>query len=590
MNKGIRFLFFSLILTCSFLFSNDDVGLLNKGILLLKQGQYEESLKVFQEVQKIDTDNAVTYYYIGEALYCMGKTEQAINNYKRAIEIQPSVPEYYFALAMVYLSINNNDHALENLNKTLEIAPNTITGKKAKKLKEEITSSIQGKEIVKKWIKSEEEEAARLKESEVKTQVAEGQTNEMGELVPKEVVKKEDIRKVIRKIKFETETERKKASATLQWYTQAELQQVVIEMIDIATQEKDIDVKKNLMFAIGKASVPESVEFLLKILQDNKETFDIRIVSLESLSGIITNDVVVAARNTLSGIVTNREQERKDAQKKIEEITKKLENLQAKKDEIQIKNVEQQEKLNQLNMKLAQASTPAEHMDIQQPRISPQELTKIRKDINAINAILTKQTNEMRKMEEEAAELEKQKMRYESLLAKRAEDKKISFQPRPSASGLPPEMGPSDMPPEMSGEPLYVETDEEKNEIFFAISLIKFLGKLRDKESLAIIKRAWTEYGVEQQQIYYFLSIARLSDFSGIDMLIARLRKDYPTDGIKEEVSLRTEIIDVIGDYLLQTPDEKLQGLIEYLSEEGGYPEIRKAAAGVLAKITQRSK
>ena len=590
MNKGIRFLFFSLILTCSFLFSNDDVGLLNKGILLLKQGQYEESLKVFQEVQKIDTNNAVTYYYIGEALYCMGKTEQAINNYKRAIEIQPSVPEYYFALAMVYLSINNNDHALENLNKTLEIAPNTITGKKAKKLKEEITSSIQGKEIVKKWIKSEEEEAARLKESEVKTQVAEGQTNEMGELVPKEVVKKEDIRKVIRKIKFETETERKKASATLQWYTQAELQQVVIEMIDIATQEKDIDVKKNLMFAIGKASVPESVEFLLKILQDNKETFDIRIVSLESLSGIITNDVVVAARNTLSGIVTNREQERKDAQKKIEEITKKLENLQAKKDEIQIKNVEQQEKLNQLNMKLAQASTPAEHMDIQQPRISPQELTKIRKDINAINAILTKQTNEMRKMEEEAAELEKQKMRYESLLAKRAEDKKISFQPRPSASGLPPEMGPSDMPPEMSGEPLYVETDEEKNEIFFAISLIKFLGKLRDKESLAIIKRAWTEYGVEQQQIYYFLSIARLSDFSGIDMLIARLRKDYPTDGIKEEVSLRTEIIDVIGDYLLQTPDEKLQGLIEYLSEEGGYPEIRKAAAGVLAKITQRSK
>lgn len=553
---------------------------------------YEESLKIFQEVQKIDTDNAVTYYYMGEALYCMGKTEQAINNYKRAIEIQPSVPEYYFALAMVYLSINNTDQALENLNKTLEIAPNTVTGKKAKKLKEEIASSIQGKEIVKKWIKSEEEEAARLKASEVKTQVDEGQTNEMGELVPKEVVKKEDIRKVVRKIKFDTETERKKASATLQWYTQAELQQVVIEMIGIATQEKDIDVKKNLMFAIGKASVPESVEFLLKVLQDNKETFDIRIVSLESLSGIITNDVVVAARNTLSGIVTNREQERKDAQKKIEEITKTLENLQAKKDKIQIENMEQQEKLNQLNMKLGQFSMPPEQMDVQQTRISPQEITKIRKDINAINAILTKQTNEMRKIEEEAAELEKQKMRYESLLAKRAEDKKISFQQRPSASGLPlpPEMEPSDMPPEMSGEPLYVETDEEKNEIFFAISLIKFLGKLRDKESLAIIKRAWTEYGVEQQQIYYLLSIARLSDFSGIDMLIARLRKDYPTDGIKEEVSLRTEILEVIGDYLLQTPDEKLQGLIEYLSEEGGYPEIRKAAAGVLAKITQRSK
>ncbi|HNS33256.1 MAG TPA: tetratricopeptide repeat protein [bacterium] len=588
--------FVSLLLAiCSFVFPEDYASTLDKGIMLLKQGRYEESLETLEEARNISPENSLTYYYTGESLYCLGKTDKAIDNYKKAIEIQPSVPEYYLSLAMLYRSINEIENAVVNLDKVLEIAPKTITGRKARKLKEEISYSTKGKELVKKWVKLEEEEAARLREAEDKAIPQDGLPEDLQGLPVESAFIKEDIRKIIRKIRFETETEKKKASSVLVRYSQAELQQVAEDMIDIAGYEKDAEVKKNIMLALGKAATPESVQLLLGILQDSKELYDIRIVALEGLANTKTEEIIAAERNTLNIMVANREKERKDAQKNIEEITKKLESLQVKKDELSLKNFEQQEKLSQLNMKLQEISMPAEFMDVppqsQQARISAQELTKLRRDIKALETAITKQMENMSKMDQEMAELQRQKLRYENLLVKREEKKDISFQTRQDySSAPPPDMAFPDQPPDMYGEAVYVETDEEKNEIIFAVSLIKTLGKMRDVQSLDIIKRGWEEYGVEQQNIYYLLSLARLSDFSGIDALVARLRNDYPAGQMQEELLLRSGIIEAVGDYLLQTPNDRLSGLIEYLSEEGGYPEIRKAASVVLAKIGQRSK
>jgi chromosome segregation ATPase len=410
-----------------------------------------------------------------------------------------------------------------------------------------------------------------------------------------EVVKKAerlDIVKLIRKIRFETETARKMASSALKYYTQAELQQVTADMIDIASPESDRDVKRNLILALGKASTPEALELLLWILQDGKETYDMRIAALEGLSSAKTQEIVAAERTTLDSMVLNREKERKEAQKNIDETTKKIENIQTRKDELVLKNLEQQDKLNQLSMKLQEISMPTEFVDPAAPRsrVTAQEMTKLRRDIKALETSIAKQNESIVRMDEETAELQRQKLRYEGLLAKREEEKDITFQSRAPAGAIAPEETMMDAPPEMFGEPVYVETDEEKNEIIFAISLIKTLGSMRDEESLPVIKRAWDEYRVEQQRIHYLLSLARLSDFSGVDMLIARLRSDYLDGPASEEILLRAGIIEVLGDYLLQKYDDRLAGLVEYLSEEGGYPEIRKAASGVLAKIAVKPK
>ena len=593
MKKKIMALSFFLT-ACFPLFAAEYTDVLNKGILLLRQARYEESLKVFEEARKISPDNSVAYYYLGESLYRMGNTDRAIDNYNKAIEIEPAVPEYHFSLALVHLSLNNPEKAMEQLDKALELAPDTITGKQAARLKQDIIDSKEGKQLVAKWIKLEEEAAAaKLKEAEPETSPEGEFPDELNGELMQEERKKEDITKLIRKVRFGTETVKKRSASVLYRYSREDLEKIAGDMLELVEKEKDVQVKKDLVRGIGKAATPESVDLLVKMLQDKDETFDVRIAVLDSLSAIRTEEVITASRNTLNELVLNREAERKAAQKNIEDITKKTEALRIKKDELNLKNMEHQNKLYELNRKFEEASMPPEFMDPQdqRTRVSAQELSKMRREIRQINDAMTKNREEMSKIDREILKLQRERLRYESLLEKKAERQDITFQSRREPEMMPPEMMPPEMMPSgmmfpgMEAEPVYTETDEEKNEIIFAISLIKTLGKMRDVESLGIIKKGWEEYSVGNQRIYYLLALARLGDFSGMDTLISRLRRDYPQgQQVREEVLLRADIIDVSGDYLAKNPDDALLGLIEYLVEEGGYPEIRRTAVRILAE------
>ncbi|MCM8830544.1 MAG: hypothetical protein NC824_06070, partial [Candidatus Omnitrophica bacterium] len=135
--------------------------------------------------------------------------------------------------------------------------------------------------------------------------------------------------------------------------------------------------------------------------------------------------------------------------------------------------------------------------------------------------------------------------------------------------------------------PRYEETSEDKNEVIFALKLIRALGNMRDRQGLSVIKKGWDEYGVDSELIYYLLTLAQLGDFTGIQSLAQRLREDYPQSQLDTEIALRKSIIEVAGEYLAQKPDPKLQGLIEFLSEEGEHPEIKGAALSVLASLTK---
>lgn len=605
MKKKIRIFLFFLLLNNSYLFSNGYTDVLNKGIVLLKQGMYDEALKMFEDAQKISSDNSTAYYYMGEALYLSGETEKAVDNYNKAIELQPAVPEYHFSLALVYIAVNKTEEAVGQLTKVTEIAPNTVLGKRAKKLKQEIVSSREEKEILKKWVKLEEEAEAKLKEAAAKPQTEEGLIDEFGEFI-EGGAKRESAEKLIRRVKFGTMSTRKTAAASLYSYRQDELQQIDKDMIDIASREKDVEIRKNLILSLGKAGTPEAVELLLKMLQDGSETFDMRIAALEGLSALKSEELTAASRETLDRLVINRETERKNAKKRIEEIEKRIGVIQQKRDEISLKSMEQSEKFSELQMKLEEISFP-ELYGIDpgsQKRVSPQDVAKLREEVKKMADAMEKRNEEVAQIDQEVIKLQNEKARLENLLTKRIEMSDASFRTRqspasPSSGSMPPMEG---MTPEeyyeMYGEypggggrqQVYVETDEEKNEVVFAVSLIKTLGRLRDRESLDIIKRGWEEYWVEQQKIYYLLTLARLGDFSGIETLIARLRADYPAGEVQQEVLLRAGIIDVIGNYLSQNDNEMLLGLIEYLKDEGGYTEIRSAAAEVMAKIVHRAK
>jgi len=604
----IPFILFGLIYS---LFAADYMDFINEGLILLKQGKPADSIRAFEKAKGIQPSSPYPYYYLGEAYYAMGKKKEALDSYNKAIEIDKNNPDFHYALAHLYISEGSYEEAVKSLDEVIKIAPSSITGRSAKKLKESLQAKREEKEMVQKWVRLEEEkkkqEAEKTKTSETQAQGPggmmppefkgqEGQRPpEFAGLSPKETKEeKAPVEKLIKSIKFGTEKVRNQSASILPNYEQAELLKVVPDMISIVTESKEIPIRKNVILALGKTETPEAIDTILKIIQDKNELFDIKISALDGIAKLRKEDITTVLRNTLKAMVDQRENERAEAQKNIKDITAKLENLEAQKIALNMQINQDEQKKSEIQQKLQIGSAPPEFglpPGMQQQgmpaSLDIKEIQKLRAEVQKIDASLEKKKTDLANTEKQIAELQQQKGRYEALLRQR-EQKRTDISITGPATQQPQfgPMGPEFGPPAME-TPRYEETAEDKNEVIFALKLIRNLGNMRDKQALPVIKKAWDEYGVENEKIYYILSLARLGDFSEKNTLVERLGKDYPQDRIAEEIELRKGIIEVLGEYLAQRPDQKLLGLIEYLSEEGPYPEIKGAASGVLASLTK---
>jgi len=588
----------------------DYMDFINEGLILLKQGKPADSIRAFERAKGIQPSSPYPYYYLGEAYYAMGKKKEALDNYNKAIEIDKNNPDFHYALAHLYISEGSYEEAVKSLDEVIKIAPSSITGRLAKKLKESLQVKREEKETVQKWVRLEEE---KKKQEAEKTKTSETQAQGPGGMMPPEFkgqegqrppefaglspeAQKEEkipVEKLIKSIKFGTEKIRYQYSSILPNYEQAELLKVVPDMISIVKESKETPVRKNVILALGKTETPEGIDTILKIIQDKNELFDIKISAIDSISKLRKEDITTVLRNTLKAMVDKRESDRTEAQKNIKDITAKLENLEAQRIALNMQVNQDEQKKNEIMQKLGGGEIPGSFAlppGIQQGipgSLDIKEIQKLRAAIQKIDASLEKKKTDLANTEKQIAELQQQKGRYEALL-KKTEQKMTDVSVTGPATQQPQfgPMGPEFGPPAME-TPRYEETAEDKNEVIFALKLIRTLGSMKDKQALPVIKKAWDEYGVENEKIYYILSLARLGDFSGINTLVERLGQDYPQDRIAEEIELRKGIIEVLGEYLAQRPDQKLLGLIEYLSEEGPYPEIKGVASSVLASLTK---
>jgi len=585
------------------LFAADYMDFINEGLILLTQRKTEESIRAFEKAKSIQPSSPYPYYYLGEAYYAMGKTKEALENYNKAIEIDKNNPDFHYALAHLYISEGNYEEAIKSLDEVIKIAPLSITGRLAKKLKESLQAKREEKEIVQKWFKMEEEAKKKQVEENKETETkgtAGMMPPEFGGSISTETQKEEKIpvEKVIKRIKFDTEKVRLQSSSLLPGYEQADLVKVVPDMISIVKESKEIPVRKNVLLALGKTETPEAIDTILKIIQDKNELFDVKISALDGIAKLRKEDITTVLRNTLKAMVDQRENERVEAQNNIKDITTKLEDLEAQRIALSMQINQDEQKKYEIQQKLQIGSAPpgiptgfGPLPGVPQPQGMPgaldiKEIQKLRTELQNLEASLEKDKTDLANTEKQVADLQQQKGRYEALLQQR-EQKRIDISITGPAIQQPqfgpmPEFGQPGM-----GTPVYAETSEDKNEVIFALKLIRALGNMRDREALPVIKNGWDEYGVESEKIYYLLTLARLGDFSVIPVLVERIGMDYPQDNIAEEIELRKGIIEVLGEYLAQKPDQKLLSLIEFLSEEGPYPEIKGAASGVLASLTK---
>ena len=70
-------------------YAHHDHALINLSLAYLGKGDYNAALEELSVVRSADPHNPIVRVTIGRVLFAQGKTQQAIDEYRRAIEIAP---------------------------------------------------------------------------------------------------------------------------------------------------------------------------------------------------------------------------------------------------------------------------------------------------------------------------------------------------------------------------------------------------------------------------------------------------------------------------------------------------------------------
>lgn len=83
----------------------------DKGEDYLYHSQFDEAIEYFDKAIKYYNENADAYFHRGCAKYNNYQKEEALQDYLKAIEINPDHIQAYFNIGLYYRSINDHDMA-----------------------------------------------------------------------------------------------------------------------------------------------------------------------------------------------------------------------------------------------------------------------------------------------------------------------------------------------------------------------------------------------------------------------------------------------------------------------------------------------
>ncbi|RLG44327.1 MAG: hypothetical protein DRN81_04785 [Thermoproteota archaeon] len=98
--------------------------LVNRGFSFCNLGQYEKAINDFNKAIEIDPSDAVAYTNRGTAYDNLGQYDKAIDDYNKAIEINSRYAEAYNNRGNVYHKLGQYNKAIQDYNKAIEINPN----------------------------------------------------------------------------------------------------------------------------------------------------------------------------------------------------------------------------------------------------------------------------------------------------------------------------------------------------------------------------------------------------------------------------------------------------------------------------------
>lgn len=110
-------------------YDNGDSAAINLGLAYLGKGDYPKALEELRAVAGGNPRNPVIHLSLGRVCFAMDKTEQAIVEYRKALEIYNDYAAAYYYLALAQLKLNNLDAAKTGFKEVLRIMPDSDLGR-----------------------------------------------------------------------------------------------------------------------------------------------------------------------------------------------------------------------------------------------------------------------------------------------------------------------------------------------------------------------------------------------------------------------------------------------------------------------------
>jgi tetratricopeptide (TPR) repeat protein len=72
---------------------NDELSLINKGVILIQLGNYNEAIEIYDSILKKNPKLSSAYYNKASCFSLLGKTDEALDLLEKAIQIRPAFIE-----------------------------------------------------------------------------------------------------------------------------------------------------------------------------------------------------------------------------------------------------------------------------------------------------------------------------------------------------------------------------------------------------------------------------------------------------------------------------------------------------------------
>ncbi len=98
-------------------------GYNNLGLAYADRGRMDDAIEAFRRAIELEPDHARAHNNLGLAYYRKGRRDRALSEYTLALRLDPELPEAHFNLANLYLATGRIDEAIEEYRTALRLKP-----------------------------------------------------------------------------------------------------------------------------------------------------------------------------------------------------------------------------------------------------------------------------------------------------------------------------------------------------------------------------------------------------------------------------------------------------------------------------------